>query len=80
MGSTKSDIDRFLTSLNKDFTIQIASRIKLIVMMIYNMENDYENDYLVSKLNNLNLWTGRNTTNQIILDTYREWNEKVSLF
>jgi hypothetical protein len=64
------EMELFLRLLNKDFTNEVAARVRLVCLLIGKLSDLPGARYLSSHLRNLNVWFGEDRINEIILETY----------
>ncbi len=58
--------------INKDFTSEVAAKIKLSTQLIAFAEELDEATFL-EKMRTIDIWGGKESVNKILLDTYKEW-------
>jgi hypothetical protein len=64
------EMELFLRLLSKDFTSEVAVRVRLVCLLIGKLSDLPDAKYLSSDLKKLNVWFGEDRINEIILQTY----------
>jgi len=60
-------VAEFSQILNKDFSTEVAIRIKLAILVMSQLLLNDDSYYMNERLRNLNLWKGKDNTNAVII-------------
>ena len=60
--------------INKDFTSEVAAKIRLSAELIAFAE-ELDQEQFMEKMRRIDIWGGKQSVNKILLDTYKEWKK-----